>query len=35
MSTVIATNLESQKRHKMKAMYVTNVITTINPCTKG
>ncbi len=33
--TSIATNLGSPKRHKMKATFVTKVITTINPCTKG
>ncbi len=34
MSTLIATNLESPKCHKMTATFVTKVITTINPCTE-
>ncbi len=35
VSTPIATNLESPMHHKMKAMFVTKVITMINPCTNG
>ena len=35
VSTSIATNLETPKGHKMKATFVTKVITMINPCTKG
>ncbi len=33
--TLIATNLESPKHHKIKATFVTKVITTIIPCAKG
>ncbi len=33
--TLIAINVESQKCHKMKATFVTKVITTINPHAKG
>jgi hypothetical protein len=32
---LIATNLESLMRHKMKAMFVTKVITTFIPFAKG
>jgi hypothetical protein len=34
MSTSIATNLGSPKRYKMKAMFVTKVITTTLPVPK-
>jgi hypothetical protein len=35
MSTLIAANLERPKQHKMKAMFVTKIITMINPHAKG